>query len=219
MDGLRKAFFIPRRSTCAFSCWGQILAAMPAVLHSPSCCHLSSVSDKWTHFTARVTRGCFRVSSLAQCSVGGNKGEFCSSASLTSSSSYPTPLLGRQQRLLRHTGTFSKVYLHLLQWFQPSLPRWNCSGRMPSNMPLIFLPPHQIYRYFYQSCCFRWETIIDGAGSLLHVFPFEWPFRRSCPKHRAIVLRRNSVIPRAEGLCPSFPNPTAVGPVPSTWKL
>lgn len=36
-DGQRKAFFFPGQSTWAFSCWGQGLARMPAVLHLPSC--------------------------------------------------------------------------------------------------------------------------------------------------------------------------------------
>lgn len=31
---------------------GPGLAGMPAVLHLPSCCHLSPFADKWTHFTA-----------------------------------------------------------------------------------------------------------------------------------------------------------------------
>ena len=70
MDGPRRQFFISKQYTCAFSLWGQVLTAVPAVLYLLSCCHLSPFPDKWTHFTAWVTHDCFRKPRLAQCSKG-----------------------------------------------------------------------------------------------------------------------------------------------------
>lgn len=43
---------LPRAVHVCILMLGPGLAGMPAVLHLPSCCHLSLFADKWTHFTA-----------------------------------------------------------------------------------------------------------------------------------------------------------------------